>query len=261
MNTDHIILKVQQGYKEYKDDGRRFNVTQELIRTLKEEMNLKVYGYAFIEGLSPSREGKLAAGIKKKLGLDGIVFDVEGKFDERRNAVHNTHLLLDYYRAVDPEGSLAYCGWAKPDKHRPTVIAAFFREGDGCSVFAPMEYYPAKKGWDLAEVAVDYMTDSYERYANHVLPLLDGRTYPFSPVLRAAFGDGGWTNPQGIEASYRFCRQEKNTVGGAYWSLDFLSKYGRNKYENSLYFGWYDAVARQPRWNEPLPEPKVVAQG
>jgi hypothetical protein len=78
-----LIVKFVNGLFIYKPSGDPtwgYNLKPEHVKAWK-KMGFKVWGYAYLYGVNPTEEAKLAANEALRLGLDGVAFDVEIEFE------------------------------------------------------------------------------------------------------------------------------------------------------------------------------------
>ena len=100
----------------------RINCTPELVAALKRH-SLVVYGWGAPYG-NPAKEATIAAQQTRRYGLAGYIFDGESLWDSQPNAVDNTRVLLQEYKAMCPGTPAAWCWW--PLHHKPSNPNAIY---------------------------------------------------------------------------------------------------------------------------------------
>lgn len=209
-----VIFKVADGPWAY---APRFtgwsgeNLQPAMIRELRAR-NIAVLGYGFLYGVNPTGEADIAITQTYKHQLDGYVFDVEGAFDTRSNAVANSHLVMRRYRASCPGTPAAYCGWALYRNPRrpstlwhPIAVAQAFMEY--CNVGMPMVYWDGED----APNALWWISNSLDQWKEIT-------NKPVIPAGRAYTGDGARATVPTMVEFERYVRGA-GCRGITWWSM------------------------------------------
>jgi hypothetical protein len=219
------------------------NVRMELVNALR-AAGIKVYFWHFLYGYDPAGEKEIARAQCDRFAPDGYIWNVEGSFDNRPNAVANARYISSELKRHHPDISQGLCWWALPvspttgtEWHPVKVAKAFFEVVD---TGMPMMYWQGKG----AAAAVSYFNKSLKLWRRMT-------DLPITPIGRSYNGDGGYADPPGITAfanqTYEL-RTEERLVGNSWYSLDKAAKYG----------SWLLALADTPKFGtEPVDPPPV----
>jgi hypothetical protein len=207
------------GIYEARTQGKA-NCTAELVAALK-TAGLTVYGWGAPYGQSPLLEAQIAASQTRRYGLAGYIFDAEGTWDAKSNAVANTAKLLAEYKRLCPDTPTCWCWWAffKNSKgvmiHPEAILAEAMQH---CDAGMPMAYWnsPTDNG---AAFASGYLERSYTQWK----PYLNGKA--FVPAGRAFYGSGlpGIPTPAAI-AAFEAKARSLGAVGVTWWDLQHAVK-------------------------------------
>lgn len=218
MNFEAVCLKAADGigvHKSYKNGSWSENVTPELVRELK-DAGLKVYLWQFVYGYNPTGELNVALKQTDRFEPDGYIWDAEGSFDSKSNAVGNARTLTRGYKAKHPHVRQNLCWWALPkspttgNQWHPIPVAQAFLEV--CDSAMPMMYWQGAGGAN----AMWYLNTSLRIWRTFT-------TKPIIPVGRVYNGDGGYASPEAILAfanSALNSAETMNLIGTSWWSLD-----------------------------------------
>jgi hypothetical protein len=196
------------------------NIRVELVNALK-NAKIKVFLWHFNYGVDPQGELNIAISQVARFQPDGYIWDVEGSFDAKTNAVANAHLISGGLRNRFPNLHQTLCWWALPKSpangvewHPVKVAQAFLLHVDAVM---PMMYWGGSGG----PIARDYLINSLRVWStiNSTLPMI--------PVGRAYTGDSGTADPIGISVFSEevLARVESNNIDGiSWWYADSASK-------------------------------------
>ncbi len=190
------------------------NIRNNLIEALK-AAGLKVYLWHFVYGANPSAELSVAKSQVGRFQPDGYIWDVEGAFDNRTNAVANARLLSSGMKSAFPDMEQALCWWALPlspsgGQWHPIKVANAFQEH--VDVGMPMMYWQGRG----ATAAKSYFNRSWKIWETFWKK-------PIIPIGRAYNGDGGEADPEGILAFDEAAR-EYSIPGISWWVADTVVK-------------------------------------
>lgn len=117
----------------------------------------------------------------KELGLDGMVMDVEGHFENRSGDLEALAVqIVDEYRLEAGDIPLGLCSWWKPRYHPRTPVMAFLQ---GCDFNMPQCYPMGDTSPEANVLRVEWSLEEYAELG------YSGVTIP----MCAAFTEGGWT--------------------------------------------------------------------
>lgn len=236
-NFDGVAFKAANGiYAHYPSAWPEWgqSVKIELVQALK-LAGIKVYLWHFVYGYDSDKEAAIAITQCAKFNPDGYIWDVEGSFDKKPNAVSNAKILTTKLKTAFPDIPQALCWWALPKSPvtgamwHPIPVAKEFMKV--CDIAMPMEYWQGKG----AVAAVSYLHKSIKIWREDVTDK------PIAPIGRAYHGDGGYADVNGIMAFGKEVIEQRDTMGftGCSWySLDKLEQHPE----------WFSAVVPQPKW-------------
>lgn len=217
--ADGVSIHKMKSYSPWPDWGE--NIREELVVALK-AAKLKVYLWQFVYGYNPSGELSVAINQTQRFKPDGYIWDVEGSFDGRTNAVANARLLTKGLKTAFPDLPQSFNWWALPrspytgtEWHPVKVADAFLEETESVM---PMMYWQGTG----ASAAVSYLNKSLTIWRN----ITDK---PIIPVGRTYNGDGGTADAFGIKAFGNAVfdyAKDKNLIGCSWWNFDSAIKYG-----------------------------------
>ena len=224
---ESVILKVADaGNKHVTNMGSRIRpkwvecVLPETVRIIKATAQqrgkpLKVYGYGFLYGKLPTAEAHRAVSQTLSLGLDGYVFDIESRFEEKPNAVGNAGLIGSIFRQGCPTTPASFCSWAMyrswtGGTWHPEAVARAFMEW--CDAGMPMTYWTGES----PSRAIALLNESVRQWMNITHK-------PILPVGRAYNGDKGIARAEAMIAFDERVR-ELNLPGESFWSLEHALK-------------------------------------
>jgi len=230
--ADGTRVQVPSPYSPWPDWGD--NIRPELVYTLK-AAGIKVYFWQFVYGFNPLGEVDVASLQIDNFKPDGYIWNVEGSFDSKLNAVENARILSEGLRNIYPDLDQGLCWWALPKspetgtEWHPIKVAEEFLKV--VNVGMPMMYWQGRG----ASAAVSYLNRSLSVWR-------DFTDVPLIPIGRAYNGDGGYADGPGIEAfsTQVFSRAESDgIIGNSWYSLD---KARLNPY-------WMEALYNAPMFN------------
>lgn len=218
------------------------NIKVELVNALR-AAGIKIYIWHFLYGYDPVGEAEVARTQCSRFQPDGYIWNVEGSFDRKPNAVGNARFISGELKMDHPNISQGLCWWALPKSpttgtpwHPEPVAQAFFETVD---VGMPMMYWQGIG----ATAAVDYLFKSLDLWREMT-------DLPIVPIGRSYNGDGGLADAPGIKAFANevfAIRAEENLIGNSWYSLDKAVQYP----------SWLDALQYTPKFGEveipPLP--------
>lgn len=218
LKFEAVLLKVADGalvHVPKNNPSFGENVKPELVDALK-AAGIKVYLWSFLYGYNPKGELDIAIKQADKFKPDGYVWDVEGAFDSRTNAVPNARLISRGFKMAHPNIPQSLCWWALPKSpvngtewHPIRVALAWLEVVDSAM---PMMYW---QGTGAAS-ALSYLIKSLGIWRSFT-------TKPLAPVGRSYNGDGGYATSDGIEAFANSVFNQANSlnlIGNSWWSLD-----------------------------------------
>lgn len=227
-----VLIKAADGPYIFKPNGSE-NLQPSLVKALHDR-GIGVIGWGFLYGENPTGEAHVAIQQIGTLGLDGYVFDVEGKFDGRTNAVANATVIGTLVRASFPSIPLGYCGWAlykSPQTggqwHPVNVAKAFMAF---CDVGIPMIYW----GGSTEANALWWLHNSLTQWKEITVK-------PVVPVGRAYNGDGGTATAAAMKAFAAEARA-LGCKGSNWWLAD----------KAITRMDLWDVITALPKVNQPV---------
>lgn len=215
---DGVRIHKMPSYSPWPDWGE--NIRQELIDALR-EADLKIYLWQFVYGYNPVGELSVAVNQCERFQPDGYIWDVEGSFDGRANAVENARFLTRGLKDAHPDIPQSFNWWALPKSpvsgtewHPIKIANAFLEETESVM---PMMYWQGTG----AGAAVTYLYKSLTIWREITQK-------PIIPVGRAYIGDGGSADSYGIRAfadAVFKSASELNLIGNSWWNFDSAIKY------------------------------------
>jgi len=188
------------------------NVKPELVNELHRQ-GIKVVGFAAPYGGNPTAEAQITAKVVNELGLDGIVFDIETTFENKSNAVTNTHTMMTAFKKLC-SAPVCYCSWARfwsptsgANWHPVTVAKAWLQYADAGM---PMAYWYSPGG---PNEAVSMLEEAIRQWSQLT-------SKPLCVAGRAYNGDGGNALPSAVKAFAETARQNSKVIGLSWWVLD-----------------------------------------
>lgn len=191
------------------------NIRQDLVDAIR-GTDLKMYFWHFVYGSDPMRELNVAIEQTSKFQPDGYIWNVEGAFDKRQNAIGNARYLTRGIKKFFPHMQQALCWWALPlspkgSEWHPIKVANAFEEI--VDVAMPMMYWQGKG----ADAAVNYLHRSLDIWSTFWAK-------PIIPIGRAYNGDGGYADSAGITAFAQEVESLHSSTaaipGISWWSAD-----------------------------------------
>jgi len=216
-----VILKVADGNrKHFTNMGTLLRpkwvecVLPETVAIIKSR-GLKVFGYGFLYGIDPVGEAHIAISQSLSLKLDGYIFDVESRFEEKPNAIGSGRSIGSIFRAGCPTTPAIFCGfamyksWTGGTWHPEALHRAFM---EWCDAGMPMTYWTG----ETSSRAIALLNESVRQWI--------GITHkPILPAGRAYNGDEGIAR---AEAMIAFDERvhELGLLGESWWSLEHALK-------------------------------------
>jgi hypothetical protein len=191
------------------------NIRNSLIEALK-AAGLKVYLWHFVYGANSAAELSVAKSQVARFQPDGYIWDVEGAFDNRTNAVANARLLSSGMKSAFPDMAQGLCWWALPlspsgGQWHPIKVAKAFQEY--VDVGLPMMYWQGRGG-TAARAYLHRSMKIWKTFWNK----------PIIPTGRAYNGDGGEADPEGILAFADEAKSDYDIPGLSWWVMDTAVK-------------------------------------
>ena len=201
---------------------------------------IKVIGWGMCYGTDPASDGKMAATLATKYGLDGWVFDVEQYLDLGQNATTDVIKLITAFKGLS-NLPLGYCSWPQFAGLHPVEVAKVAMQL--CDVGIPMAYHMNK---ELSQAVGSSM-----RIATAAMA--EWRMFTNKPVVLAGrtFQEKGYTTtPEAIAAFDRKAR-ELGAVGSAWWFLDHAQPGTKTGHPT-----WWKVLKELPQYGEAIEEPR-----
>lgn len=210
---DSVILKVADGPKKHVTRvGVKWveAVSRETVRVLQAR-GLKVYGYGFNYGIDIPGEAHIAISQTLSLGLDGYVFDVEGRFEKQPDSPGRARTLGAIFRSGCPTTPAIFCGfamyrsWQGGTWHDVGLHKAMM---DWCDAGMPMCYWQGSS----PQSAVRLLDETMNQW-RAITPK------PIFPAGRAYNGDAGVARAEAMIA-FDERLHEIGLPGESWWVLD-----------------------------------------
>jgi hypothetical protein len=248
---DSVILKVADaGNKHVVRVGAKWveGVTRETVKVLQ-ALGLKVYGYGFCYGNNVPAEAHIAISQTLSLGLDGYVFDVEGRF-EKAAGPGGAVTLGAIFRSGCPTTPAIFCGFA------------MYRSWSG-GTWHNVEVHKKMMAWCDAGMPMCYwVADPKKPVANHVanaVALFRETMHqwqaitqkPIYPAGRAYNGDAGVATAEAMIAFDHELHQG-GLKGESWWVMDAALKLNPTIWA---------ALKSMPRFFTTIPAPSPVVLG
>lgn len=221
------------------------NIKPELMEALR-DAGLLVYFWHFVYGYNPGGELAIAIAQSQDFKPDGYIWNAEGSFDSKPNAVSNAELLTSGLKHAFPDMPQALCWWALPKSpdtgtewHPIKVAEAFLKVVDSAM---PMMYWQGSTSTD----AVSYLHKSLAIWRSFT-------DIPLCPIGRSYNGDGGEATPAGITAfakSVLNMAETENLIGNSWYSMD----------KGFATSSWWAALKATSKWELEPPPPPLAAQ-
>lgn len=190
------------------------NVKRDWVRAMQ-GLGFKIWGWGFIHGDKPEGEGMIGASQVAELGLDGYIFDAEGKFEKHTdcsNRAYRTAKAFTDNAPGVPSGLTSWPLWRNPwdgrHWHNENMAIPFM---DALDYAVPMTYW-----WNGH--AILWLEKSIEQWHNLVTDK------PIVPAGRAYSGEGlGTISPAEMKA-WGLRVRELGLLGESWWELRIALK-------------------------------------
>lgn len=210
------------------------NVTTDLIVALR-TAGFRVNLWHFVYGTDVHGELAVAKLLCDRFQPDGYIWNVEGAFDRKPNAIASARFISQGLKQAYPHITQGLCWWALPispstgSQWHPIAVAKAFLET--VDVGMPMMYWQGIG----ATAARNYLYTSLRIWRENVTDK------PIVPIGRCWDGAGGYADPDGITGfglEVLKLADLDNLVGNSWYSLD----------KAFTKMTWFNALQDLPKW-------------